>query len=162
MMMEHRRRASEDSSTTRRSIPAHHHPIPRAALNPKSSPISSTFWHGSTPLLTGSRPQREIDVTRSEQRTGEIRTGAGMHIRIFEIWPKSSRSLASVNRQNTPGFAIPGAMLTETAQQPETAVNHSKQMPGEILTGNRIASLAHRKSSKYHREIIGGCAWLLQ
>src|ERR1700732_445292 len=127
MMLEHRGRASEHSSPKSRSIPAHNYPSRRAALNAKSSPISSTFCKWSRPLLSGSAPERKFDVTHAKQRTGEILTGARMHIRIFEIGPKSSRSLALVNRQNTPGFPISRAFLIETAQQSETAVNHSKQ-----------------------------------
>src|SRR3984893_16906203 len=152
MMLEHRRRASEDSSTKSRSIPAHNYPSRRAAQNAKSSPISSIFCKWSRPLLSGSAPQREFDETHAKQRTGKILAGARMPIRIFEIWPKSSRSLALVNRQNTPGFAISKAFLIETAQQSETAVNHSKQTLGKILTETRMAPLARRKSSNSTRK----------
>src|ERR1700735_282985 len=52
------------------------------------------------------------------------------------------------------------AFLIGTRSQTEFAVTRSKQSTGTFLTGARIASLAHSKSSDIHSKLSEGCAWL--
>jgi hypothetical protein len=52
------------------------------------------------------------------------------------------------------------ASLPGSASQTEFAVTHSKQSTARFLTGSRIASLAHSKSSNIDSKLSEGCAWL--
>jgi hypothetical protein len=59
--------------------------------NRRSHPLvsdhsTSGFYKWSRPLLTGSAPQTEFDITPRKQTPEKILTGAGTHISDLAIW----------------------------------------------------------------------------
>jgi hypothetical protein len=126
--------------------------LPRA-ISAKGSVCGNTF-------LPGSVLRVEMAVTRSKQSTATFLSGSRIAFWRTFISTPTTQKLARVKLRKrcvTRGF---NTVLTETALHSKTAVTHSKQSTGTFLTGARIASLAHSKSSNIDSKLSEGCAWL--
>src|SRR5580698_972324 len=83
------------------------------------------------PLLTGSAPQTEFDLTATKQTSKKFLTGARTRIRTFSISSKfATHSCAP---------APHASLLIETGSHSELALTHTKQTPAQFLTETGIA-----------------------
>jgi hypothetical protein len=136
------------------------------------STTASAFSNAFYAFLPGSAQQVEFVVTHSKQSTATFLPGSRI---AFWFTRRGGRTIISAPTTQKParrgGLARVklrkrcvsrglNTVLTETALHSKTAVTHSKQSTGTFLTGARIASLAHTKSSNVDSKLSEGCAWL--
>jgi hypothetical protein len=124
------------------------------------STTASAFRNAFLAFLPGSTQQVEFAVTRSKQSTATFLPGSRIALWRTIISTPTTQKLARVNLRKRCVTHTLNTFLTETALHSEIAVTHSKHSTGTFLTGARIASLAHSKSSNIDSKLSEGRAWL--